>query len=421
VLRGPVAWVYRSGLFAILLAVGASGAQASATQPRSCVKLCSHAGTIRWSRPLPGSYLIDNDSRGVVPAQGEPYAAIGDQSAAYGLGTTVRAYGAVNGAPRWTVRLQHLRHGARITSVRVWPGVITVGVAVPPPQRPAKAYSGTPRPDLPARVEVVLDALTGRQIRVYPSTAFGGAVAADSHHTVVVGPRAVTEYANPTGAVVWQRRTGSAPQRWELDGHDLYVTIAAGGYLTAQPVTALRKIDLRSGVEKTVSSRSGLFAGVLSAALHGVVLFSESGGVTAYSGVTGRRLWRAAGAVLQATDLVKQRFYLTEGSALVGVDPQGRVKSRLRGSSGLYGERSGVALGLDVGAAGEAWGADTASQHIVWSTSTLPWPHVFVDFSGLGGSVDPRRTAVIVAACAQANLGVTPQVCTKPELVAINR
>jgi PQQ-like domain len=419
VLRGSVAWVCRSGLFAILLAAGASSAQASATPPRPCVKPCSHAGTIRWSQPLPGSYLID-DSRGVVPAQGEPYAAIGDQTAVYGLGTTVRAYDAAHGKPRWTVRLQHLRHGARITSVRTWPGVITVGVALPSPQHQAKAGKGSPGPDSPARVEVVLDALTGRQIRVYPSTAFGGAVAADSRHTVVVGPGAVTDYAN-TGAVVWRRRTGSAPQRWELDGHDLYVTVSAGGYLGPQPVTALRRIDLLSGAEKAASTRSGSFAGMLSAALHGVVLFSGSGGVTAYSGVTGRLLWRAAGAVPQAADLVKQRFYLTEGNALVGVAPHGAVKSQLRGSSGVYGERNGVAFGLDEGAGGEAWGADTTSQHVIWSTSTLPWPHVFVDFSGLGGSVDPRRAVVIVAACAQANLGVTPRVCTKPELVAINR
>jgi hypothetical protein len=416
VLRGSVAWVWRGTLFAILLAAGASSAEASATQPHTCVKPCSHAGTIRWTRLLPGSYLIDDDLRGVVPALGEPYAAMSDQIAAYGLGTTVRAYDAAHGKPRWTIRLQHLRRGGRITSVRVWPGVITVGVALPPPQRP-----GPQRAASQARIEVVLDALTGRQIRAYPSTAFGGAVAADPRHTVVVGPGAVTGYANATGAVVWRRRTGSAPQRWQLDGHDLYVTVAAGGYLAAQPVTALRKIDLRSGAEKTIETRSGSFAGVLSAALHGVVLFSGSGGVTAYSGVTGRRMWRMAGAAPQAVDLVKQRFYLTEGTALVGVDPRGAMRSRLRGSSGLYGERNGVAFGLDEGAGGEAWGADTASQHVIWSTSTLPWPHVFVDLSGLGGSADPRRTAIIVAACAQADLSASPQACTKPELVAINR
>ena len=409
-LRGSVAWVYRGALFAILLAAGASSAQASAA--RDCGgEPCSRAGTIRWSAPLPGIYTIDNDSRGIVPARGEPYAAIGDQMAVYGLNTTVRAFGSLHGQQRWTVRLKNLRPGSRITSARVWPGVITVGVAVPSP-----VPNGTA-----TQIEVVLDALTGRLVRTYPSTQFGGAVAADSRHTIVVGPAAVTAYDNATGAIAWRKGTGAAPQRWQLDGRTLYVTVSAGGYLGTQPVTALRKIDLRSGAERIVSTRSRSFAGVLSAALDGVVLFSGSGGVTAYSGATGRVLWRRAGALPQAVDLVQRRFYLTVGTAVVGVDTRGAVKTWLRGSSGLYGERGGIAFGLDEGASGEAWGADTVSQHVIWSTSTLPWPHVFVDFSGLGGSADPRRSAIIVAACSQANLNVSPQQCTKPELVAINR
>ncbi|MGE5291804.1 MAG: PQQ-binding-like beta-propeller repeat protein [Micromonosporaceae bacterium] len=411
-LRGSVARVCRGALFVILLAASASSAQASATPSRECGgEQCSRAGTIRWTQPLPGIYIIDNDSRGVVPAHGEPHAAIGDQVAVYGLGTTVRAYGSLHGLPLWTVRLKNLRHGARITSARVWPGVITVGVAVPASARYGPA----------TQTEVVLDALTGRLIRSYPSTQFGGAVAADSRRTVVVGPGAVTDYGNATGAIAWRRQTGAAPQRWQLDGHTLYVTVAASGYLGTQPVTALRKIDLRSGAEKTVSARSGSFTGTLSAALDGVILFSGSGGVTAYSGATGRLLWHLAGALPQAVDLVQRRFYLTEGTAVVGVGTRGAVKTRLRGPSGLYGERGGVAFGLDEGASGEAWGADAVSQHVIWSTSTLPWPHVFVDFGGLGGSADPRRSAIIVADCAQANLNVSPQECTKPELVVINR
>ncbi len=411
-LRGSVAWVCRGSLFAVLLAAGASGAQAAAAPPNDCgVKSCSRAGTIRWTRPLPGNYLIDNDSRGVVPAAGQSYAAIGGELAVFGLGVAVRAYDSARGTPRWTVRLKGLPPGARIASVRVWPGVITVGVTVP-----VSAGSGRA-----TETEVVLDALDGRLIRSYPGTLFGGAVAADSWHAVIVGPGAVTSYDNVTGAVVWRQATGAAPQRWQLDGYDLYVAVSAGGYLGTSPVTALRKIDLRSGAERIIAAPAGSFAGVLSAALDAVVLFSGSGTVTAYSGNTGRWRWRVAGAFPQAVDLGQHRFYLTQGNAVVGVNPSGVVDARLRGSAGLYGERDGVAFGLDEGASGDAWGADTVSQHVIWSTSKFGWPHVFVDFSGLGGSADPRRRAIILAVCAQTTPNVSPPRCAKPELMVINR
>ena len=58
------------------------------------------------------------------------------------------------------------------------------------------------------------------------------------------------------------------------------------------------------------------------------------------------------------------------------------------GSSGLYGVRGGVALGLDQGPDGDAWGYDVARQRVVWTTPRLPWPHYFVDLSGIGGSAD---------------------------------
>ena len=40
----------------------------------------------------------------------------------------------------------------------------------------------------------------GTRIHAYPAAQFGGAVAASPATTVVVGPRAVTGYANHTGA-----------------------------------------------------------------------------------------------------------------------------------------------------------------------------------------------------------------------------
>jgi hypothetical protein len=74
VLHGSVAWVCRGPLFAVLLAAGASGAQASVVSSGSCSGTsCSRAGTIRWQELLPGGYVVYDDSRGTEPATGEPY------------------------------------------------------------------------------------------------------------------------------------------------------------------------------------------------------------------------------------------------------------------------------------------------------------------------------------------------------------
>ena len=127
------------------------------------------------------------------------------------------------------------------------------------------------------------------------------------------------------------------------------------------------------------------FHGALSTAFDGVVLFSSAAGVTAYNGSTGTLLWSAPGAVPEGTDRRPRRIYLTEGSNLVGVDPQtGRVEatvsgSAVNGAAGVYVVRNGVALGLDQGGNGGAWGYDLAVQRITLAAAGLPWPHYFVD------------------------------------------
>jgi hypothetical protein len=68
--------------------------------------------------------------------------------------------------------------------------------------------------------------------------------------------------------------------------------------------------------------------------------------------------------------------------------------------------RGGVALGLDQGASGEAWGYDLSAQRVIWTASHLPWPHYFVDTSGIGGSAEPDGATVVVAACGK--LGPKP-------------
>jgi len=60
-----------------------------------------------------------------------------------------------------------------------------------------------------------------------------------------------------------------------------------------------------------------------------------------------------------------------------------------------------VALGLDQGPNGEAWGYDVRLQRVTWTSPGLPWPHYFVDISGIGGSAESGGSAVIVADCAK--------------------
>ena len=93
-----------------------------------------------------------------------------------------------------------------------------------------------------------------------------------------------------------------------------------------------------------------------------VLLFSAASGVTAYDGLTGLKLWSIQGAVPEETDPAQEHFYLTEGTTLIGVDPlTGNIIARasgsaVAGSAGMFSVRDGVALGVDQGPNGEAWG-----------------------------------------------------------------
>jgi outer membrane protein assembly factor BamB len=424
VARGSLTWIRRLSFAAVLVLVAVAPGPAAGSRSGGCTgpggpggSGCGHQGTERWARLLPGSWLAQPGLLGTTPAHGQAYAALGDQVAALGAGLAVSAYATGSGRPLWTADLTGFPAGSAIVSVRVWPGVVTAGV-----RRPAAAGKA-------AREEVVLAAATGRRIRAYPAAPFGGAVAADAAATVIVGAHAVTRYANRTGTVLWSRPTGQAAQAWQEDGNFLDVTVAARGYLGAAPVTALRRINLRTGAERLIRPRSHAFAGTLSLAFDGVVLFTGAGGITAYRAATGARLWHRRAGLPESVDVRERRLYLLAGNALVGVDPlTGARLARVSGanaeSAGLYGVQVGAVLGLDRGALGKAWGYDVATQRVLWTSGPLPWPHYFVDPSGIGGSTSPSSNGLLLAICAE--LGPSPrpgvaQSCLRPELTAINR
>jgi outer membrane protein assembly factor BamB len=420
--RGSLAWIRRLSFVAVLAVAAIAPGPAAGPRSHACTRPgvpgCGRAGTVRWARLLPGSWIAQNGLLGTTPAHAQAYAALGDQVAAAGSGLAVSAFDAHSGQPLWTADLTGFPAGSVIVSVRVWPGEVTAGVELPSARGAA------------TRKEVVLAAATGRRIRAYPAALFGGAVTADAASTVIVGAHAVTSYANRTGAVIWSRPTGEAAQAWQEDGNRLYVTVAAGGYLGAAPVTALRQINLRTGAERLVRPPGRAFAGPLSLAFDGVVLFAGTAGVTAYSEATGDQLWHRRAGLPESVDVAGRRLYLLVGNALVGVDPRtGARLARVSGataatSAGLYGVQAGAALGLDHGALGKAWGYDVATQRVLWTSAPLPWPHYFVDPSGIGGSTSPNSGGLLLAICAQ--LGPRPavgagQTCLRPELTAINR
>ena len=404
---GSSPWLRRGALVAALLVVVFLPYPSLSTPALVDVAGCRagcHAveqNMLKWTLRLPGSWDVEPGLAGTVPSAGQAYAAVGNGVAAIGTGMMLYAYTTRNHQLLRQDPLTGFPPGAAITSVRTWPDEVTAGVS----------YPGKNGATL--RTEVVIaDALDGQQ-REYPAAAFGGAVAGSALYTVIVGPTSITSYDNQTGHVRWKWPTGTVSQGWQTDGRYLYVTDSAG---------ALRMINLETGAEQeivpsggsTLPTGTAVFDGTLNEAFDGVLLFSNAGGVTAYSGSTGAWLWSVAGAIPDGADPIQGRIYLTEGSSLLAVNPQtGKVEATAPGlGTGMYIVRGGVALGLDPGAGGAAWGYDIGAQRVVLAASGLGWPHFFADLSGVGGSAGSSGHLVVIAACAQA--GPVPQPTPSP-------
>jgi hypothetical protein len=469
--RGSGVWARRAALAAVLIGAALIPGRVSSVSAGRCTGTgCERqVAAIRWTRPLPGEWAVQGGALGTVLRRGQAYAAVGHGVAVVGFGTTVMAYQLDTGQPLWTDMMGGFPAGSAIVSVRAWSGAVTVGVSIPAAagsggsgqgsnasrqkgkgsrhkdtggghkdkgggrkatskagdSRAASQGSGESARGVARREEVVLSATTGSRIRTLPSAPYGGAVAASATRTVIVSARAVTSYANASGKVIWRRRTGDAPQAWRADGDDLLVTVARDGFLGPAPVTAMRRIDLRTGAQAVLHPARKSFAGSLSGVTGGVMLFSGSAGLSAYSESDGRLLWRRHGAVPEVVDAIREVVYVVRGKSLTGLDPASeRVVTRAAtpGAVGLYAVSGGVAFGLDEGALGDAWGYDLARKRVIWTTRPLPWPHFFVDLSGIGGSSDPTSQTIVLASCAQVGVATTsnaPPPCAKPRLVAI--
>jgi hypothetical protein len=403
---------------------------------RGGTSACAARNFVRWSRSLGGSWIAQDGVEGTVLSQGQAAVAAGQGIAVIGFGLTVSVYDVSSGFPRWTQNLTGMPAGSSITSVRAWRGVVTVGVrtaaGAAPTDITGSSAAGTAAGASGAafaRREIVLNAVSGKQLRTYDAAASGGAVLAGLKHTVIVGDTAVTSYVNATGRAVWRDPTGAAGQAWRVAGRKLYVTVSAGGQVGTDPVTAVRQIDLRTGAERLIRPPSGSFGGALNGVVGGSLVFSASTGLSMYRIANGRLTGQVPGAIAEGNDPVRGVLYADIGGELTGLDPvTGRTLAAKSGTvpEGVYGVRAGVALGLDAGAGGAVWGYSMGKRHVLWTAKALPWPHFFAEDSGVGGSVDPASGTVLLVTCEATGqpvhgtvIGGGGKTCLKPRLVAI--
>jgi PQQ-like domain len=413
--HGPIVWAKRALLAVVLVGAAVIPGRASSHVSQPCAGLrCPTGGSVLWTAGLSGSWLAEPGESGTVASHDGAYAAAGGGLAVVGTGTTVTGFSENTGRRLWQVALTGVPLGSAIVGVRAFEGVVAVGVA------PPKGPSGTRR-------EIILSASTGGEIRSYRAAAYGGAVEADAASTVIVGAHAVTAYSNSTGRVIWSRGSGPTSQTWRVSGQTLYLTDSRDSLGSTVP--ALRRIDLRTGAERIIRPPHGPFLGTFTDAVGGIVLFTDSDGasdgVQAYSGETGEPVWSRASAGLELADGSQSTVYLTAGNQLLGVSAsKGHVVSwaPVSVAASLYWVSHGIALGLDQNSLGEAWGYNLRTRRIAWSSGSLPWPHFFVDLSGLGGSASQDSNIVLLATCAQVGTAATPDSapsCQRPELAAV--
>jgi hypothetical protein len=147
--------------------------------------------------------------------------------------------------------------------------------------------------------------------------------------------------------------------------------------------------------------------------------------VYAYDGQTGGLIWQRGSSALELADAGSGTVYFASGNALSGVDVHTRAvlsRATLSVAGSLYWVAGGVALGLDENALGDAWGYNLVTHRVLWTSSALPWPHFFIDLSGLGGSASPSDDVVLLASCARvgpAAASASGLVCLRPELAAV--
>jgi hypothetical protein len=421
-MRGP-----RVALAAALAAIAVTGGIAAHLGSGSCRGSgCGGIRVVRWSRPLTGAWVAQSSYGGTVFASADAHAAAGYGTAVIGYGLTLSAYEVSTGFPRWSQTLSGFPPGSAILAVHAWRGVITVGIGLGPPGSAAERAA---RPAVPAgRLELVLDATTGKKIRSYRAATTGGAVFASKRRTVIVARTAVTGYSNATGRPVWRDPAGAPGQSWRVSGDQVYITISAQGAAGTAPVTGVRAIDLANGAQRLITTPGGWFDGMLAAVVGGSLVFSGGSGLSLYAAATGRLTGFRANAVADGTDPVLGVLYAEVGGALTALNPvTGQDEPGAAAlPTGAYAVRDGLAIGLGQGSGASVWVYSVGRRRVLWTAKPLPWPHYFAESSGLPGSADPASQMVLITTCAAIGPPVAGtvvsgdgRVCMRPRLVAL--
>jgi len=208
------------------------------------------------------------------------------------------------------------------------------------------------------------------------------------------------------------------------------VTVSAGGVVGTAPVTAVRQIDLQTGTERLIRPHGRSFSGMLTGVIGGELVFSSSSGLTMYSVATGHLTGYRPRAVTEWADSVQNVLYANIAGVLTGIDPATARNKPAEGAAipaGAFGVRAGVALGLNPGDQGAAWGYSLAKRRVIWTAKPLPYPHYFLaESSGLGGSADRASGMVLLVTCGATGqpvrgtvVGGGGRTCLRPRLAAI--
>jgi len=169
---------------------------------------------------------------------------------------------------------------------------------------------------------------------------------------------------------------------------------------------------------------------MLTGVIGGELVFSSSSGLSMYSVANGHLTGYRRRAVTEWTDPVQNVLYANIAGVLTGIDPAtGRNKPDEGAAipAGAYGVRAGVALGLDPGDQGAAWGYSLAKRRVIWTAKPPPYPHYFLaESSGLGGSADRASGMVLLVTCGATGqtvrgtvVGDGGRTCLRPRLAAI--
>ena len=114
--------------------------------------------------------------------------------------------------------------------------------------------------------------------------------------------------------------------------------------------------------------RAGNADGAVTAVIGRALVLSSSSGLSMYSVASGYLTGQRLRAVAEWADPVRNVLYADIAGVLTGIDPATERNKPDEGAAipgGVYGVHAGVALGLNPGDQGAAWGYSVAKRRVI--------------------------------------------------------